>query len=697
MNENIIRRRDAFRVSSGIVLGSLAPPSLRRVEAADLPASQASRTDKTYDPLRRFPRMMQNFLLPIVQECHDRSVEAKSSIENRQQADAYRRGVRQKVEQCFGPLPQRVPLNPRITGILDRGTYRIEKVIFDSRPDFPVTANFYVPTNLQAPVPGIVGTCGHSKEGKAQEAYQAFAQGLARLGYACLIFDPIGQGERLQFPNGNGGSRIGIGVREHLHGGNQQFLVGEQFVTWVLWDSMRAVDYLLTREEVDPDQIGVTGNSGGGTQTTWLCSMDRRLSMAAPSCFVTTMLRNAENELPVDTEQCPPLAMKLGLEHEDFLIAMAPEPIRILGKEKDFFDIRGSEEAIQRLQSFYSHYDAREEVSLTIGPTAHGFTIENREFMYEWFNRVTGVSDTSTEPELIIEKEEDLFCVPHGQICVATDDWSAARTIADFTGEKAMRLAATRPTLVGESLKTAVRSRLKIPELDREPPHSRVLRSGGSRDHVRKYTTAYAVQTEPNALAICYWLSDERHTSRLPLGTPGRIATLYVSHRGSDEEIRDHGWLREMIAADPQQPFVTCDVRGIGESEPNTCDQQPFAAYGADYFYAIHGLMLGRPYLGQKTLDVLRVIQWLQSRGYDSLHLVGSGDGATIATFAALFSPTVQKFTLHQPLQSYESIATDPKYDLPLSMMIPGVLEDFDLPQCRDSLASQSLTMETIQ
>jgi hypothetical protein len=149
-----------------------------------------------------------------------------------------------------------------------------------------------------------------------------------------------------------------------------------------------------------------------------------------------------------------------------------------------------------------------------------------------------------------------------------------------------------------------------------------------------------------------------------------------------------------MIARDPEQPFLTCDVRGIGESLPNTCGKRSFdAPSSADYFYAIHGIMLGRPYLGQKTFDLLRVIQWLGSRGYDTLHLIGSGDGATIATFASLFAASVKQVTLHQPLLSYESVASEADYDLPLSMIVPDVLVDFDLPDCRHELKSKKLSI----
>jgi len=271
--------------------------------------------------LNRFPRMVQEFYVRRVREETRKSDDIRASLQSASDAEMYIRTIRQHIRQCFGPEPERTPLNPRVTGVLERDTYRIEKLIFESRPGMLVTANLYVPKEIDGPVPGVIGTCGHSHNGKAAEAYQAFSQGLVRQGYMVLIYDPIGQGERLQYVDENLQSTVGVGVREHLYAGNQQFLVDEFLGSWRAWDGIRALDYLLTREEVDPQHIGVTGNSGGGTMTTWLCGLESRWTMAAPSCFVTTLRRNLENELPADTEQCPPQCIALGVDHAGYAAA----------------------------------------------------------------------------------------------------------------------------------------------------------------------------------------------------------------------------------------------------------------------------------------------------------------------------------------------------------------------------------------
>src|SRR4029078_6692059 len=130
--------------------------------------------------------------------------------------------------------------------------------------------------------------------------------------------------------------------------------------------------------------------------------------MSAPGCFVTTFRRNLENELPADTEQCPPHALALVLDHDDFLAAGAPRRLILLTKEKDYFDQRGAREAFARLQRLYSALERPDDVAFFTGPTGHGYSQETREAMYRFFTRVTGISDAATEPPLQLEREEDL-------------------------------------------------------------------------------------------------------------------------------------------------------------------------------------------------------------------------------------------------------------------------------------------------
>jgi len=665
-----LSRRSALRTASLGALGFALPNFTSAAEPKTKPDGTA------LAPLNRFPRMVQEHYVQRLRAVEARANQRRDALKTKADAEAYVRDVRARIQQCFGPWPEKTPLNARVTRIVERDTYRIENVIFESRPGFLVTANLYVPKG-KLPAPGVVGSCGHSANGKAIDAYQSFAQGLARQGYVCLLFDPIGQGERLQY-------RVGVGVQEHLHAGNQQFLVGEFLGSWRAWDGIRALDYLLTRPEVDPRHVGITGNSGGGTMTTWLCGVESRWTMAAPSCFVTTFRRNLENELPADTEQCPPRALALGLDHSDFIAAMAPKPVVLLGKEKDYFDARGIEEAFARLKKLYRLLGAEENISLFIGPTPHGYSQENREAMYRWFNGVTKVSNAQTEPALTIEKDETLQCTPSGQVAELK-----SRTVFSFTSDRSRQLAAKRGKPAGDKLREVVAATLKLPPRAGVPDY-RILRVIGGRRFPKPHFTAYAVETEPGVHALVYRLGDEAHHSR-PARGPAR-AVLYVSHHSADAELRDEPLVNELMKAEPQAAFYACDVRGIGESRPNTCGQDTFlSAYGCDFFYAIHGVMLDEPYVGRKTHDLLCVLDWLAAQGHTEVHLAGRGWGAIPATFAALLSAPVKQVTLKNALTSYAALAEAEHYKWPLSALLPDVLKHFDLPDCYAGLAAKRL------
>ncbi|HYF36404.1 MAG TPA: acetylxylan esterase [Prosthecobacter sp.] len=665
-----------------------APPLIQMfgaLGATPAPAQSAAKVAADIQALNRFPRMMQEWLVAQVRQAEAEGARLRSALKTKEDAEAYVRNVRKKIRACFGPEPEKTPLNARTIRTVERDTYRIENVIFESRPGFPVTANLYVPKGPGGKMPGVVGVCGHSLNGKAAEAYQSFAQGLARMGYVVLIFDPAGQGERFEYLDGLK-SRYKGGVGEHIQAGNQLSLIGESLAAWFAWDGIRALDYLLTRPEVAPNHVGITGNSGGGTQTTWLCGVEPRFTMAAPACFVTTFRRNAENELPADTEQCPPGVLAQHLDHADFLVAMAPKPVVILAQEKDFFDARGSEEAYGRLKGLYTLLGKPDNIQLHVGSDYHGYTQGNREAMYRFFNSVTGVSNADKEPALVIEKDETLWCTPHGQVSELH-----ARTIFSFTKERSQSLSKQRGALKEEALRTAVMDLLKMPAAQGVPDF-RILRTIGGRKYPLKNHAAYAVETEPGIHALVTRLQEDPLISRPPKG-PAR-AVLYVSHLSADAELREEPLVAELLKEEPSAAFFGCDLRGIGDSRPDICGTDQFLKpYGSDYFLSAHGVMLDRPYLGQKVFDVLRVLEWVAAQGHEEVHLAGKGWGALAAAFAALFSPRVRQVTLKGALRSFAEVAETEDYRWPYSALLPGVLKQFDLPDCYRALEAKKLRL----
>jgi hypothetical protein len=206
-----------------------------------------------------------------------------------------------------------------------------------------------------------------------------------------------------------------------------------------------------------------------------------------------------------------------------------------------------------------------------------------------------------------------------------------------------------------------------------------------------RHALPYMVETDPGVHAIVYRLTREPLLSRPPRDT--NKAILYVSHRSADEELRSERLIRDLIDADPQAAFYTVDVRGVGDSEPQTTSLDDRGEYSTDYFYSSHALMLDYPYVGQRTYDLLRVLDWLHGWGHEQVHLAATGHGALPATFAALLSDHVLNVTLKHALTSYSEIAEARDYNWPLSALLPGVLNSFDLPDCYRELKKKNLAL----
>ena len=211
-------------------------------------------------------------------------------IKTKAAAEARQRHVRETMLQLIGSLPERVPLNSRTTGTSDLEGVRVDKVLFDSQPNFPVTALLYMPPSAvpASKFPAIVMAPGHSPAGKAGDV--AFATAFARAGFVVLSYDPIGQGERLQYldPASLQAKATSLATRptgEHGEAGLQPTLIGDALARYFLWDGMRAVDYLESLPQVDPKRIGAFGCSGGGAMTALLGALDTRIAATGTACY----------------------------------------------------------------------------------------------------------------------------------------------------------------------------------------------------------------------------------------------------------------------------------------------------------------------------------------------------------------------------------------------------------------------------
>lgn len=587
--------------------------------------------------------------------------------------------VKSGIRSCF-KFPEASELNPRITGKIELDTLTIEKVIYESRPGCFVTANLYLP-KVDGPCPAVLGTCGHDIFGKAGRSYHSYALNLSRNGFVVLIFDPVSQGERKQFLLHDHPLTPNKLCPEHNMLGNHMLLNGDSLCNWMAWDGIRSLDYLLTRPEVDPKRVGVTGHSGGGTQTSYLYALDERLTMAAPSCFVTTYLRNVENEEVQDSEQYPPGFLAGELEMADFFISRAPKPLLLISQENDFFDPRGFIESYEEIKKFYELLEHSDKLSFHMGKEDHGYHRPAREAMVTFFSE-------QCEKELPIKNEdgmelvdaEQLNCLASGQIQksdlphLPVYHWTQSFLVSNINNGKE------------RNLKEQVKRVLGLKDLDKNPPEYRKLKPHYELN-LDCCLNRYALETERNIQAIVS-SPDENEWLRVD---SCENAELIVSHMGALQEMSEKGF--EYSTTEKRVFYI--DVRGIGASLPLTCSMMDFFhPYDGDYLYGNLGLMMNTSYLGGKVLDVLQCINWLRDAGYKNIHLKGRGLGSLSALFAGFLDKSIEKISLENALLSYRDITNSPAYKWPMSHLLFDVLSHFDLPDLYLEIGAERLTIK---
>ena len=616
-----------------------------------------------------YSNMLQEYNVGRIRQMNLARAAKIDSLQSQTDAESYCLEVRSKISACF-KLPERSGLpEVEITGIYEFPECRVEKTIFWSRPGYPVTSLLYLPSRLPELAPAVLFLCGHAQDGKSNSTYMTCCRSLAKAGYVVLAIDPAGQGERYQFKGVANASGIdGFCTREHNMIGKQLNLCGDYFGTWRAHDALSGLDYLLSRPEVDINRVGVTGNSGGGTMTTFVQALDYRFTMAAPSCYVTSWKRNIENELPADVEQIPPGILEAGCEMGDFILAFAPRPVILLGQKKDFFDPRGLRETYEQCRKVYALLGAAENIRMAIGPDPHGYSETNRKNMYSFFGEIAEMPMNIEEPETYQGAPENLWCAPGGQVI----NLPQSKLIHDFVVEKLDALAASRPRLDGEELRRTLAARLGVGG-SVTAPYYRVLRHAlYNHDTPAKVCfSRFALETEPGILTI---LKLRQYTGDYGFPDLDEI-TLYAPHLDSVTELLPVAWEGNVAGV---------DVRGIGESMAQTCDwgeSDFFAPYGRDYHYNSCAVMFGSSMLADRVRDLLGAVAFCKSRGVGEVKLAGRGMGAIIAALAALISEDVNALTLFDAPESWDMMARSRITLWPQSMMPQGILQLTDLPE----------------
>lgn len=584
--------------------------------------------------------------------------------------------IRGKFLEALGDLPEKTPLNARVVGNDLRDGYRVERLVYESRPGHHVTAVLYLPES-DSPVPGVLVPCGHSQNGKAGETYQRICILLAKNGMAALCYDPIGQGERLQRLDDQGKAAIVGSTTEHTMAGIGSLLVGRSLASYRIWDGIRSLDYLASRPEIDPKRLGCTGNSGGGTLTAYLMALDDRIAVAAPSCYITSLDRLFSTIGPQDAEQNITGQVAFGMDHGDYAILRAPKPTLFSVGTRDFFDIQGSWDTFREVKLVYGRLGFGERVDLFESDEPHGFTKPRREAALRWLRRwLLKIDDAPVEPDFPIATDLQLQCTETGQVLSAFHGKSVFDINIEHSDELARRREESRSKNDKDARLAEVRRLIGLRETispaDREA-RGEIKRPGYT---IRKFVFT----TEPGIKVPALLLVPEKQAKTR------RLTFLVRDDNRASQEPEQLG--EAMVKAG--KSVLIAGLRGMGETSPGT-KSGPF---GSDSKEAFLSLNLGRPLLGQRVGDVLSVVGAIAGDYQDGVVLIGQGTAGPIALHAAVLEPKIVGLSLEGSITSWSDVVRTPISRGQLANAVPGALAFYDLPDLAALVAPRELSIK---
>jgi hypothetical protein len=559
--------------------------------------------------------------------------------------------LRGKVLDVIGGLPEaRTPLHARVAGTIPMDGYRIDKLVFESLPGIHVTALVYVPDAPAGKKPAVLLACGHSPVGKAHPGYQEIAARLARRGYVVLCWDPVGQGERSQFwDRSRGRSRYNLVCGEHAVLGNLATLAGTSLVRAMVWDGMRAADYLLARDDVDGDRLAVTGTSGGGFQALYLGALDPRIAVVMPSCFPTALPMRMANRIfedpDSDPEQDPPGLVSEGIDHPGLLLLAWPRPLHVSAAVLDFFPIEGTRQTMREVAGFYRRFGHRDRIALSEGYHKHQYSAENQAKAFAFLDRAFGRREAPFLAEVKTLPPETLRCTPSGQV---REDLGG-RSLVDVIRDDA-RTRPPTPRAIGETYRgpgyPGIRDWPVVPFTGAAPRDAIAWEAAGT-DRVGAAVIGRYRLYHGGGLVIPLL-----HVRRE--GGPRREWLVRLDLAG---KLRPADWPEVEARLAEGHEIVSFDPRGLGEArmrykatsidDPDLAPKDEDAAYAsplsgvlANHVY--NAQLLGRPYLLEMIEDVEIAVRFARARlGAREVAIDAPGDARLLARAVAAALPDV--------------------------------------------------------
>jgi dienelactone hydrolase len=582
--------------------------------------------------------------------------------------DARRTELREHLLVALGlwPLPEREPIRATIHGPIQRDGYTVEKVFFASLPGHYVSGNLYRPTAAE-PTKRPVVLCphGHWKNGRFFDAgdveakkqveqgaerttegahfpLQARCAQLARMGCAVFHYDMVGNADSKAIPHAQGFTDPEALLR-------LQSAMGLQ-----TWNSLRALDFALSLPDVDPSRVGVTGASGGGTQTFILAALDDRITAAFPAVMVSTAMQGG-----CVCENAPYL--RLGTGNVEIAALFAPKPLGMSAANDWTKEIETK--GLPELKALYRLYGVEENVLAKCFPQfGHNYNQVSREVMYNWFNThlKLGLPEPVRERPFVPvpPKELSVYDADHPRPGDETNAEGVKKYLTERSQQQMQALAPKDATslaefrkVVGVALREMVHDTLPVADAIELREVGRVDEQDGRK--VRKFLLGRKGQNE----AIpAYGVGGAAYDGTV---------VVWVHPRGKASLFAD-GKLEPAAQGilDRKAAIFAIDVLGTGEL---ATDKPKVDARYAGYTFGYN-----RPLLAERVHDILTAVAAVKSHPQArTVHVVGwESAGPWVVLARALAGDAIGRTAADLDTFRFESVKAGD--DL---MMLPGVLK----------------------
>ncbi|MDR3196863.1 MAG: acetylxylan esterase [Planctomycetaceae bacterium] len=578
---------------------------------------------------------------------------------------------------------QNSPLNPQVTKTFEKGTagknaYRVEMLVFESVPKFYVSAAVFLPdvTRFKPPYPAVLVVSGHAGTAKAFEDYQQVAALAASNGLLAMSIDPIDQGERSQRLTQDG-KPVTQCVPAHNLIGAGSILLGRNTATFEYWDMVRAIDYLQSRPDVIPDKIGVTGTSGGGTQTSYIMALDERVTAAVPACYLCGLYDSLIPKINAqDAEQNIFGQLAFGMDHVDYCIMRAPKPTLLETTTKDFFPVEGAWKAARNAKRIFDRFGYAEKMSVIEHDAEHGWQKNLREGSIRWLLRwLAGRDEQIFEAEnMPIFDPKEFLATPNGEVLKLDEARSTFDLNRDYNNEllavrktknenrgnnefvaTIRKITGVRPLGEIPAVSVENKGKTEIPETLKEITAD-IERFVIKTENGKILLPALKFVPKTEAKGTTIFLHEKSKTADLP-----RIATLLRNGK----------------------TVVAVDLRGLGETQAirsQYYEFQWFGTDGTDYYLAY---LLGKSYVGMRTEDLLVTARWLsESNSAQKIEIIASGEtvGLVALHAAVLEPPLFSGLKLDKPVRSWYDVVQVGCSFYPITNLVHGALLEYDVP-----------------